>query len=45
MQAHAALLTAAYPAHVKAVQEALEGFDFDVALEQLDAALAARKGA
>jgi CheY-like chemotaxis protein len=45
MQAHAALLAAAYPAHVKAVQEALEGFDFDVALEQLDAALAARKGA
>ena len=45
MQTHAALLGAAYPNHTKAVQEALEGFDFDVALEQLDAAVAARNGA
>jgi HPt (histidine-containing phosphotransfer) domain-containing protein len=45
IQAHQVLLSAAYPKHTKAVQEALEGFDFDVALEQLDAAVAARKGA
>jgi CheY-like chemotaxis protein/HPt (histidine-containing phosphotransfer) domain-containing protein len=43
--AHAALLAAAYPAHFQAIERALEGFDFDVASAQLDAAVAVRKAA
>jgi two-component system sensor histidine kinase/response regulator len=42
IKTHAGLLRAAYPDHLKAIEEALEGFDFDVAVEQLDAAVAAR---
>jgi CheY-like chemotaxis protein len=42
---HAVLLAAAYPDRVQAIQEALDGFDFDVAVQQLDAAVAARMGA
>jgi two-component system, sensor histidine kinase and response regulator len=43
IQTHAGLLGAAYPGHFLALREALEGFDFDVAIEQLNAATAARK--
>ena len=39
--AHAALLAAAYPGHIKAIKDALERFDFDVAIAQLEAAMAA----
>ena len=39
--AHAALLAAAYPDHIKAMKDALECFDFDVAVGQLEAAMAA----
>jgi HPt (histidine-containing phosphotransfer) domain-containing protein len=42
IKTHAGLLRAAYPGHLKAIEEALEGFDFDVAIEQLDAAVADR---
>jgi HPt (histidine-containing phosphotransfer) domain-containing protein len=45
IKTHAALLAAAYPDRVQAIQEALDGFDFDVAVQQLDAAVAARMGA
>ena len=41
--AHAALLAAAYPDHIKAIEDAMESFDFDLAIDQLDAAMAARK--
>jgi signal transduction histidine kinase/CheY-like chemotaxis protein len=41
--AHATLLAAAYPDHIKVIQDAMEGFDFDLAIDQLDAAVAARK--
>lgn len=40
IQTHAGLLGAAYPGHLPAIREALEGFDFDIALERLDAATA-----
>ncbi len=43
LQTHLALLSSAYPDHVKPVQDALGDFDFDMTLEQLDAAVAARK--
>ena len=39
---HHALLTSAYPAHLTTIQAAVEAFDFDTALEQVDAAVAAR---
>ena len=42
IQTHQALLNNAFPQHLQAINEAIEGFDFDVALEQLEAALAAR---
>jgi two-component system sensor histidine kinase/response regulator len=45
IQTHAGLLTAAYPNHIKAVEEAVGDFDFDVAVEKLDAAVAARQAA
>jgi signal transduction histidine kinase/DNA-binding response OmpR family regulator/HPt (histidine-containing phosphotransfer) domain-containing protein len=44
IETHSVLLATAYPHHVKGLQEAVEGFDFDVAIEQLDAAVAARIG-
>jgi CheY-like chemotaxis protein len=43
--AHASLLAAAFPDHITAIKDAMEGFDFDIAIEQLDAARAARKAA
>ena len=45
IKTHSALLAAAYPDRVQAIQEALDGFDFDVAVQQLDEAVAARMGA
>jgi len=45
LQAHASLLSAAYPAHAKALRAALEDFNFDLALQQLDTAAAARLAA
>jgi len=40
-----ALLKSAFPQHYQAIGEAISGFDFDQAIERLDAALAARQGA
>ena len=44
-QAHIALLEGAYPGHAKSVREALEAFEFDLAVTYLDAAVAARNAA
>jgi signal transduction histidine kinase len=44
-QAHISLLEAAYPSHAKAIREALEAFEFDLAVKCLDAAVAARNAA
>ncbi|MFM8769917.1 MAG: ATP-binding protein [Rubrivivax sp.] len=41
-QTHARLLESGYPAHAKAVRKALEAFEFDLAVTQLDAAVAER---
>ena len=41
---HDALLRSAFPQHFPAVGEAIRGIDFDQAIEQLDAAVAARRG-
>ena len=38
------LLKSAFPQHFQAIREAIGGFDFDQAIEQLDAGLAARQG-
>jgi len=38
------LLKSAFPQHFQAIREAIGGFDFDQAIEQLDAGLAARRG-
>jgi signal transduction histidine kinase/DNA-binding response OmpR family regulator/HPt (histidine-containing phosphotransfer) domain-containing protein len=43
LDGQAALLRTAFPQHFGAMGEAIRGFDFDQALEQLDAALAARR--
>jgi len=43
VKTHATLLNAAYPNHLKAIEQALEGFDFDEALVHLDLASAARR--
>jgi signal transduction histidine kinase/CheY-like chemotaxis protein len=45
LQRHHALLTAAYPLQLPAVLAAVHTFDFDLAVEQLDAAVSARTGA
>jgi CheY-like chemotaxis protein/nitrogen-specific signal transduction histidine kinase len=45
LQRHHALLTAAYPRQLPAVLAAVHTFDFDLAVEQLDAAVSARTGA
>ena len=42
---HQALLASAYPAHLPGLQAAVEAFDFDAAIEQLDAGMAARAAA
>ena len=42
IQTHAELLAAAYPSHLPGIREALEGFDFDVAIAQLDEAISNR---
>jgi hypothetical protein len=42
IKTHAGLLAAAYPGHLSAIRAALDGFDFDVAIEQLNAAIAER---
>ena len=42
IQTHAELLAAAYPSHLPSIREALEGFDFDVAIAQLDEAISNR---
>jgi hypothetical protein len=39
---HAALLATAFPHHLQALSDALESFDFDIATEQLDAAISSR---
>ena len=41
---HAAMLQSAYPKHAQAISDAIKGFDFDLAVEQLDAAMQARAG-
>jgi two-component system sensor histidine kinase/response regulator len=38
------LLKSAFPQHFQGIREAIGGFDFDQAIEQLDAGLAARRG-
>jgi two-component system, sensor histidine kinase and response regulator len=40
IKTHARLLGAAYPGHLPAIREAIDDFDFDIALERLDAATA-----
>lgn len=45
LQTHISLLEGAYPGHAKAVREALEAFEFDLAVKHLDAAVAARNAA
>ena len=42
IEREAGLLAAAYPAHFNALSQAVRDFEFDVALAQLDAAVAAR---
>ncbi len=42
IQSNNALLTAAYPNHFKAIEQALEIFDFDEAMAHLDLATSAR---
>jgi CheY-like chemotaxis protein len=39
---HAAMLQSAYPKHAQAISDAIKGFDFDLAVEQLDAAMQAK---
>ena len=41
-QTHAGLLACVYPGRRQSIREALEGFDFDVALAPLDAAISIR---
>jgi hypothetical protein len=41
---HDALLRSAFSQYFQAMDEAIRGFDFDQAIEQLDAAMAARRG-
>jgi hypothetical protein len=38
-----ALLDSAYPAHFEAIAQAVRSFEFDAALAQLEAAVAARR--
>ena len=38
------MLHSAYPKHAQAISDAIKGFDFDLAIEQLDAAMQARAG-
>ena len=40
---HDALICSAFPQHAPAISEAISAFDFDVAVERLDAALQARR--
>jgi signal transduction histidine kinase/CheY-like chemotaxis protein/HPt (histidine-containing phosphotransfer) domain-containing protein len=42
INSNAGLLAAAYPGHFQAIREALENFDFDVATQQLHAAISNR---
>jgi hypothetical protein len=44
IRTHQALLRQAFPGHFQALAAAVEAFDFDVATEQLDAAMAALSG-
>jgi signal transduction histidine kinase/DNA-binding response OmpR family regulator/HPt (histidine-containing phosphotransfer) domain-containing protein len=41
---HAAMLHSAFPMHAQALSDAIKAFDFDLAIEQLDAAMQARAG-
>jgi hypothetical protein len=41
---NADMLHSAYPKHAQAISDAIKGFDFDLAVEQLDAAMQARAG-
>jgi signal transduction histidine kinase/CheY-like chemotaxis protein len=45
LQRHLAVLKTAYPDRLPALLEAVQNFDFDLAVERLDAAISARKGA
>ena len=36
------MLQSAYPKHAQAISDAITGFDFDLAVEQLDAAMQAK---
>jgi hypothetical protein len=42
---HRAVLSSAFPAHLPALESALQAFEFDIAAEQLDAGMAARAAA
>jgi two-component system sensor histidine kinase/response regulator len=42
LERHRAVLSSAFPAHLLAIESALQAFEFDTAAEQLDAGLAAR---
>ena len=41
---HEAMLRSAFPKHAQAISDAIRGFDFDLAIEQLDAAVQERRG-
>ena len=45
LRTHEGVLNAAFPDQAQAMTKALQNFDFDLAVEQLDAAVAARKNA
>ena len=44
MSKESALLASAFPAHYKAMVDAIRDFDFDLAVTQLQAAIQARSG-
>ena len=44
LSTHESMLRSAFPKHVKAISDAIRGFDFDLAVEEIDAAVQARLG-
>jgi hypothetical protein len=42
LEQHRGVLSSAFPAHLPAIESALQAFEFDTAAEQLDAGVAAR---
>ena len=44
LSTHESMLRSAFPKHVKSISDAIRGFDFDLAVEEIDAAVQARLG-